>query len=1256
MTSLPRILTVVSHLPDASFLNQVLSHAGYPVDTVQTARSALQQLQSPPPQLILVGSQLDDGEGYQLCQQIKAAPERADTPVLFVDTPAGDLDRPRVFAVGGCDYLAQPLLAAEILAKMQTHLQRQQQQQLSEQQERWQLLLAGLGAGVFEWNPLTNSHSLSARTKTMLGYQPAELGGDYETWCQLLHPADRDRTLNVLKAYLDRQIPQYDLKYRLRCKNGRYRWIRARGQAKWNAVGQPLLMVGSHEDIHERQQAVEKLHRREQEFRALVENSPDIVSRFDRQYRYLYVNPPIQAVTGMVPQNFIGKTNRELGFAEDIVERWETTLEQVFLTRQEQFLSFVYPGKPDSSYWYARLVPELINGQVVSVLVVNRNVTPLQQAEDSLRHSEARFRALFEQATVGINQADLESKRFIRANQSFCELIGYSEAELCQLTYEDVSDTEDMAANAIDIRRLYREELPSITFEKRYRHKDGRLIWTSVTLSLIRNEAGQAFADLAIVQDISDRKQAEAALQTSEATNRAILQTIPDLLIYTDAEGKYLDHIPGQKVAPWGGALSQDPRSNVHQVLPPDLSKQRMQAIHQATNTGQMQVYEQQLKVEGQIENEEIRVVSLESNRVLVMVRNITHQKQTEAELSQREALLASLNNALPVGLLVINSDTNEILAVNHQFFKVWQIESLEADVQIGRLSYKELLLRCLESTDLEKPLAIAAPHPTSKIIEDELSLTDGRILRRIHGRVRSDSTYYGYFYLFEDITLRKQTERDLRQGLEREQSMTRLIQHMRRTLDLGQIFATTVEELRQVLHCDRVVIYRLDPEGSGRFVAESSQPGLIPVLPEMFSGDENLRSLFSADAVTVVHSQQTAAGAQSLAAQPENDRPEQVCGYGANVAQAQLPASQPKFLQQIQAQAYISSPIWQGQQLWGQLMIYQNRHPRQWQPSDMNVVAQISNQLGVAVQQAELLAQVQQQAIQLKQTAEFANQANRAKSLFLANMSHELRTPLNVILGLTQVIKRDRHLPNPLREQVDIINRSGGHLLELINSVLELSKIEAGHVSLREKSCDLAVLIQEVRAMLNRQAEAKELTFNTSLAAHVRYIKADVHKLRQILLNLVSNAIKFTPQGSVSLSVSALSQPESPPPAASQSPDAKIHLCFEVTDTGIGIATEDLESIFTAFEQVSLGQDFTNGSGLGLAISRHFAEIMGGNLTVESTLGRGSCFRLYLPAQVETAAAQAAQPTGVGLELGQPESQILIVDDHASSLLENRF
>jgi PAS domain S-box-containing protein len=273
----------------------------------------------------------------------------------------------------------------------------------------------------------------------------------------------------------------------------------------------------------------------------------------------------------------------------------------------------------------------------------------------------------------------------------------------------------------------------------------------------------------------------------------------------------------------------------------------------------------------------------------------------------------------------------------------------------------------------------------------------------------------------------------------------------------------------------------------------------------------------------------------------------------------------------------------------------------------------------------------------ELEKAKQVADAANRAKSEFLANMSHELRTPLNAILGFTQIMNRDRSLTADHYAHLDIINRSGEHLLNLINDVLDMSKIEAGRMTLNETSFDLHFLLKSVRAMFQIRAEHKGLEVTMAIAPDLpQYIKTDEGKLRQILINLLSNAMKFTHQGTVAIRAwrDAIT-------------DSRLH--FAVEDTGEGIAANEMGSIFEAFVQADIGRKSSQGTGLGLPISRRFVQMMGGDIRVESHVGRGTKFSFDLRvglAMITELPARAVELQVMGLAPGQPQYRILVVDD----------
>ncbi|MES2047408.1 MAG: ATP-binding protein [Pseudomonadota bacterium] len=261
------------------------------------------------------------------------------------------------------------------------------------------------------------------------------------------------------------------------------------------------------------------------------------------------------------------------------------------------------------------------------------------------------------------------------------------------------------------------------------------------------------------------------------------------------------------------------------------------------------------------------------------------------------------------------------------------------------------------------------------------------------------------------------------------------------------------------------------------------------------------------------------------------------------------------------------------------------------------------------------------------------AEAANRAKSIFLANMSHELRTPLNAILGFAKLLERDSEMTEESRKKIATINRSGEHLLALINNVLEISRIEADRIVIGHQPFDLIDLLTSIEEMIKGRAEEKGLTFLNERAGDLPlYVEGDAQHLKQVLLNLLSNAVKYTERGHVSLKVSR----------------ANGEIQFEIADTGRGISAEEQRHLFEVFYQTEAAIAQGEGTGLGLAISLHYTRLMGGHLELQSTPDHGSVFtlRLTLP-ETQTKAVQiAGNQTILGLEEGQEGLRILVVDD----------
>ena len=287
------------------------------------------------------------------------------------------------------------------------------------------------------------------------------------------------------------------------------------------------------------------------------------------------------------------------------------------------------------------------------------------------------------------------------------------------------------------------------------------------------------------------------------------------------------------------------------------------------------------------------------------------------------------------------------------------------------------------------------------------------------------------------------------------------------------------------------------------------------------------------------------------------------------------------------------------------------------------------------------------------------AQNANKAKSTFLANMSHELRTPLNAILGFTQLMCRDSSIDLEHQDNLRIINRSGEHLLKLINDILEMSKIEVGRITLNETKFDLYNMLDSLEQMLRLKVQAKNLTLIFNISDDVpKFIYTDEGKLRQILINLLGNALKFTELGTITLIVK-IQETQAKEDQIDFLFSDTYSLYFAVQDTGPGIANEEMEKLFSPFEQTETGRTSNEGTGLGLSICHKFAELMGGELKVESILGRGSTFFFDILIRKQEAELPTSDNLSlndnrqiIGLAPNQRQYRILAVDDVAPSRL----
>lgn len=312
----------------------------------------------------------------------------------------------------------------------------------------------------------------------------------------------------------------------------------------------------------------------------------------------------------------------------------------------------------------------------------------------------------------------------------------------------------------------------------------------------------------------------------------------------------------------------------------------------------------------------------------------------------------------------------------------------------------------------------------------------------------------------------------------------------------------------------------------------------------------------------------------------------------------------------------------------------------RPWSGEEIKLLEALTGQFGIVIAQINTAATEEKYRQHLEKTSHDAEVANRAKSDFLAKMTHELRTPLNAIIGFSDILSEDDSLNPRQRETLDIINNSGEHLLDVINEILDLSKIEAGKIEKNEEAFELVGMLRSVYEMLALKAREKRIGFHFSTrTALPREVVTDRSKLRQILINLLGNAIKFTAQGAVGLSVKAVALDESE--SMEGRLERKVRLEFEIRDTGRGISEEEVPKLFERYSQSESGRRSTEGTGLGLPIARSFVQLLGGDVAVESIVGEGTTFSFNI--ECREVAATVANPLEISSALDEHSAQRIV-------------
>lgn len=1265
----------------------------------------------------------------------------------------------------------------------------------------------------------------------------------------VIHPDDVPRLLEALQKSLETLQPLWS-EHRLNLAQKGLRWVQLFAQPERLDNGD-VIFDGVVIDITDRKQSEEELRKLSERLELALDSANIGVWEWDYQNSVLTWDERMFTLFGVSPGDFKGTFQDweqcvhpdDLAHAQEGAFPNQQSVEGNPLSTKEYRV--IHPDGSIRHILATAMIQWTPQGQLARAIGVNLDITDRKHAERALQLSEARATAVFDQATVGVVEANLLSGQLTRFNHYFCDLLGYSSGELQHMSLVDLTHPDDVLECKQLIKALATGKISNFALERRFIHKNGSIVWVLASANRVQLANDQPHMGVAILQDISDRKAAELALQDAQAQFRRMTENVPGMIyrwviradgsqafIYVSSKVReFCEFEPDavlenetliwQRIHPDDVSQLQNDIAVHTKILQPFTNELRLilpqkglrwvqlnsqpepldngdvvwdgvmidisdrkQAEHQlqalserlelAVESAQLGIWEWdhhenllawddrmfaiygvspqafegtyqdwanwvhledlvQLEAEtpdiissqAKTYTQEFRIIrpngsiryilataSIERNSQGQPIRSvginldITDRKEAELALQKAQTQFRNMTENVP-GMIyryVLHPDGSEdmtyISAQVREIFEVEPATVLQSTDPLWDRVYPDDVTLVRDAFNLSAE-TLEPYHTEHRLVLPQKGL------RWVQGMARPERLNNGdviWDGVVIDISDRKQAELALQEAQSQFRRMTENIP--------GMIFRCVMDPdgIDTVTHISSKVreIYEIDPKAvladGGRQMWERTHPDdLARVVADIQISAETLQPFKNEQ--RLILPKKGLRWIQTVA-QPERLANGYMAWDGVviditdrKMAELSLQQSEEKFRMLVsnlhgavyRAQHdqdwtinYISDAISDlsgypaSDFIENTVRTYASIiHPDDTDYMDESVAQAIVKRESFVLEyrilhrdgsirwvsekgkgifdQNNLLLNLEgvifditdrkQAEAQLQRTNAELIRATHHKSAFLASMSHELRTPLNAVLGFSQLMQRDSSISDDHHEMLATINRNGEYLLALINDILEMSKIEAGKVTLNPKPVDLPRFLDDIRATFKVKAEAKHLVFKVTHTADIpRYIEADEVKLRQILLNLLSNALKFTNEGQISLHTQMLDNSPSP---------EQVHLQFTVSDTGPGIASEDLDNIFQAFIQSESGKQHQQGTGLGLPISRKFAQMMGGTIQVTSTLEQGSTFNCDIYAQIlaEDTEVVEMQPLRYqniqGVKSQHPSYRLLIVDDN---------
>jgi PAS domain S-box-containing protein len=1047
----------------------------------------------------------------------------------------------------------------------------------------------------------------------VLGYTPAQLAAEPTLWYNRIHPDDKPAVDNALKG-AESGNP-IDVEYRIETAAGDWKWLHDRSIHSYR-IDDEVITEGLAMDITERKLNEVKIRENEEKFRLLSENVSDVIWIMDIYGKYHFISRSVEKMRGipideamqesfddtLTPDSAKAAHNLLVFYSEKIL-KGEMPEPQTLVLEQK--------CKDGSTVWTEILVSGIYDkeGKFQYFLGVTRDLTEknkIKAVQEALLESENRFYKLLENVSSVAVQGYYNDGTVHYWNKASELLYGHSASEAIGKNLIDLIIPEHLKDEVRSAIRLMAEtgEVPPPS-ELELQHRDGKLIQVLSTHAVVRKN-GSPVELFCLDVDVSVLKKSQAELTLAHSRNRALLDAMPDLMFLFDSSCKIIDY----HAADEGKDLFLKPEvflnKDVDDVLPDFLAELTKKNVQTVLSTGQSCYSEYSMEKDSKTEHFEARYVACGKNEVLAIVRNITEQKnfhvklqENECHLRQLQQLFRNIADNMPDMLWAKDLEGKYIFANKAICDKL--LNAVDTSEPIGKDDIYFALRERRSHPDRDDWHTFGELCKDSDVVVMESGKTEQF---DEYGHVKGKFLYLdvvktplfdetgkliGTVGAARDATDRKEAEL-------RQQIQYNIAKDIIRTENLEQLLETVRSELNQLFNTTNFffALYNSDTDMLRRVI---------------FKDEKDMFKEWKADKTL---SGWVVKNRKALLLNQKNLEKFAVSNHLDLIGTV--------------AKCWLGVPVIAGEKPMGVIVTQSYHDPNAYDHSSQVLLEMIAHEIGIFLERKLMIEDI----ITAKQKAE---ESDRLKSAFLANMSHEIRTPMNGILGFLELLKEMDFTESERNLFIEAINESGNRLMNTINDIIEMSKIEAGQVEVHLSEVEIEKEMLKQYNDFEPLVKKKGIDFlqKARLKGDESFVKTDQTKLDVIFKSLIRNAITFTNEGFIEIGNSLQ--------------DGQI--VFYVKDTGAGIPEHRKEAIFKRFVQADLSINRPNeGAGLGLSIAKAYVEMMGGSIWVESTEGKGSTFFFSLPYTAVKEAAPVARKLFSDIESLPQGYKILIAED----------